>query len=55
MPSSGGSKISGKGGGPGLPSGYVSKILYVETKESGPLEGRAPATDPLDPPMSSKS
>ena len=26
--------------------GYVSKILYVETKESGPRR-----TSPLDPPM----
>ena len=31
--------------------GYVLKILYVETKESGPLGGRAPGTPPLDPPM----
>ena len=32
--------------------GYVSKILYVKTKESGPLVGggRALGT-PLDPPM----
>ena len=30
---------------------YVSKILYVETKESGPLRGLAPDTIPLDPPM----
>ena len=30
---------------------YVSKILYVKTKESGPLGGRAPGTPPLDPPM----
>ena len=26
--------------------GYVSKILYVETKESGPLGGRALAAPP---------
>ena len=26
--------------------GYVLKILYVKTKESGPLEGRAPGTPP---------
>ena len=26
--------------------GYVSKILYVEMKESGPLGGRAPGTPP---------
>ena len=33
--------------------GYVSKILYVKMKESGPLGGggRAPGTPPLDPPM----
>ena len=30
---------------------YVSKILYVEMKESGPLGGRAPDTPPLGPPM----
>ena len=47
--------------GPGFPVGghqpqsvgslgsYVLKILYVETKESGPLGGRA---HPQDPPMS---
>ena len=29
---------------------YVSKILYVKTKESGPIGGRAPGT-PLNPPM----
>ena len=29
---------------------YISKILYVKTKESGPLVGYAPGT-PLDPPM----
>ena len=32
-------------------SGYVSKILYVETKESGHIVGRAPGTFLLDPPM----
>ena len=26
--------------------GYVSKILYVETKESGPLGGHTPDTPP---------
>ena len=31
--------------------GYVSKILYVKTRESGPLRGRAPGTPLLDPPM----
>ena len=45
---------------PGFPVGgrrprYDSKILYVETKESGPLGGRAPARPPPpDPPMDSK-
>ena len=49
---SGGSRISHRGsvdlvGGGGMESrgGYVSKILYVKTKESGPLEG-APGTPP---------
>ena len=32
--------------------GYVSKILHVKMKESGPVGGgRAPGTPPLDPPM----
>ena len=32
--------------------GYVSKILYVKTKESGPVGGGARrARPPLDPPM----
>ena len=55
---SGGSRISRRGGvdlvGGGVDSrgGYVSKILYVKTKELGPLEGgRAPGAPPLDPPM----
>ena len=30
--------------------GYVSKIIYVKTKESGPLGGVRRAR-PLDPPM----
>ena len=30
---------------------YVSKNLYVKTKESGPLGGRVPDTSPLDPPL----
>ena len=47
---SGGSRISRRGawtsgGGRGLPR-KVSKILYVKTKESGPLGGRAPGTPP---------
>ena len=41
--SSGGSMISRRGGVDSRGS-YVSKILYVETKESGPLGGRAPDT-----------
>ena len=48
---SGGSRISRRGDvdltrGADSPGGYVSKILYVETKESGPLGGRAPGTPP---------
>ena len=38
-------------GGVDSRGGYVSKILYVEMKESGLLGGRAPGTPPLDPPM----
>ena len=35
------------GGGMDSRRGYVSKILYVKTKESGPLGGgRAPDTSP---------
>ena len=30
---------------------YVLEILYVETKEPGPLGGHAPGTPPIDPPM----
>ena len=29
---------------------YVSKILHVKMKESGPVGGRAPGAPPLDPP-----
>ena len=47
--SSGGSRISSRGG-VDSESGYVLKILYVETKESGPLGGVRRAR-PLDPPM----
>ena len=41
---SGGSRISRRGGGPRRGAvdsrgGYVSKILYVKMKESGPLGG----------------
>ena len=52
---SGGSRISRRGGvdlvGGGVDSrgGYVSKILYVKTKELGPLGGRAPGAPPPDP------
>ena len=53
---SGGSRISQRGsvdlvGGRGLPRQLCFKILYVKTKESGPLGGRAPDTPPLAPPM----
>ena len=43
---SGGSRISRRGVGVDSRGGYILKILYVETKESGPLVGRAPATTP---------
>ena len=35
-------------GGRGVDSrgGYILKILYAETKESGPLGGRVPGTPP---------
>ena len=33
-------------GGVDSRGGYVSKILYVKTKESGPLGGRTPGTPP---------
>ena len=33
-------------GGVDSRDGYVSKILYVEMKESGPLGGRAPGMPP---------
>ena len=39
------------GGGVDSRGGYVSKFLYVKTKELGPLGGRAPGAPPLDPPM----
>ena len=38
-----------RGGGANSRGSYVSKSLYVKTKESGPLGGAAGA--PLDPPM----
>ena len=31
--------------------GYVSKILHVKTKESGPVGGARAGHAPLDPPM----
>ena len=34
------------GGGVDSQAGYVSKILYVKKKESGPLGGRVPGTPP---------
>ena len=34
------------GGGVDSRGGYVSKILYVKTKELGPLGGRAPGAPP---------
>ena len=40
------------GGGVDSRGGYVSKILYVKTKELGPLGGGAHQVCPLDPPMS---
>ena len=49
---SGGSRISRRGGvdlvGGAVNSrgGYVSKILYVKTKELGPLGGHAPGAPP---------
>ena len=54
---SGGSRISRRGGvdlvrGAVDPrGGYVSKILYVKTKESGPVGGARARRAPLDPPM----
>ena len=42
---SGGSRISRRGSADSRGS-YVSKILYIEMKESGPLGGRAPGTPP---------
>ena len=39
------------GGGVDSRGGYVSKILYVKTKELGPLEGARAGRAPLDPPL----
>ena len=48
---SGGSRVSRRGG-VDLRGGYVTKILYVKTKESGPVGGGACAGHaPLNPPM----
>ena len=55
---SGGSRISRRGGvdligGAMDPQGgYVSKILHVKMKESGPVGGARAGRAPLDPPMS---
>ena len=54
---SGGSRISRRegmdliGGSVDSWGGYVSKILYVKTKELGPLGGMCAGRAPLDPPM----
>ena len=54
---SGGSRISRRGGvwtsqgGVDSRGGYISKILYVKTKEFEPLGGVRRARHPLDPPM----
>ena len=54
---SGGSRISRRGGvdlvgGAVDPWGsYISKILHVKMKESGPVGGGALGAPPLDPPM----
>ena len=45
MEFSGESRISHRGGVDSR-GGYVSKILYVKMKESGPLGGRALGTPP---------
>ena len=42
--------VGGGGGGVDSRGSYVSKILYVKMKESGPLGGVRHAR-PLDPPM----
>ena len=41
--------VGGRGprtGERGPPRWYIMKILYVKTKESGPIGGRAPGTPP---------
>ena len=48
---SGGSRISRRGGGVDSRGGYFLKILYVKTKDSGPLVGGVRRACPLDPPM----
>ena len=40
-----------RGGGVDSRGGYDSKILYVKTKESGPLGGVRRASANVDPPM----
>ena len=39
------------GGGADSRGSYISKILYVKTKELGPLGGARAGRAPLDPPM----
>ena len=39
------------GGGVDSRGSYISKILYVKTKELGPLGGARAGRAPLDPPM----
>ena len=39
------------GGGVDSQGSYISKILYVKTKELGPLGGAHAGRAPLDPPM----
>ena len=39
------------GGGVDSRGGYVLKILYVKTKEFGPLGGARAGRAPLDPPV----
>ena len=51
FPVGGGVAVDLVGGGVDSRGGYISKILYVKTKESGPLGGRAVGMPPLDLPM----
>ena len=47
----GGGGVDLVGGGVDSRGGYVSKILYVKTKELGPLGEGARRAPPPDPPM----